>query len=153
MALYLGKNKIGNIKTGVAGKAEDLTNVLDAQESKLNALIASLDGKAAGGGVETCTVNIKDATGMGRYFALTATVLDDNGHIAYKDVNQASFPYLLSNVIVGAPIIMRSPTSAWFINECSGDGIYKIEIRDTNLTLVFSTTTTGELTANINTMN
>lgn len=43
-------DKAGNKITGTMKSSEDLTAVLDEQESKLDTLIASLDGKAAGGG-------------------------------------------------------------------------------------------------------
>ena len=84
MALYFGGSKIGKLKTGVAGKAEDLTSVLDAQESKLNALIASLDGKAAGGGasVETCKVTITAPFYMNMYLVSYST--DENGEMTLR---------------------------------------------------------------------
>lgn len=130
-----------------------ITDNTTSLEEVLAAVNALPDAGGGGGSVETCTVNIKDATGTGRYFALTATVLDDNGHIAYKDVNQASFPYALSNVVVGSPIIMQSLSSTWFFSESNGEGINVIGLRDNNCLLVFSTTTTGDLTFNINTMD
>ncbi len=57
-------DKSGEKITGTMKASEDLTAVLDAQESKLNTLVESLEGKAAGGGsVGTCTVNFDDNTG------------------------------------------------------------------------------------------
>lgn len=59
---YTSHDKNGNPITGTyeAPAAEDLTSLLDEQETKLNTLLTTLDGKAGGSGggasVETCTV-------------------------------------------------------------------------------------------------
>lgn len=111
MALYFGRNKIGKVKTGVAGKTEDLTSVLDAQESKLNALIASLDGKAAGGSgsasVETCTVEIVCTAGQLNYAVFTCF---ENGQFITKSTDTQQDGTLSSktfeNVVCGSGFVV-----------------------------------------------
>lgn len=100
MALYFGRNKIGKIKTGVAGKTEDLTTVLNEQEALITELETVLAGKAAGGGgsVETCTVNV-NIIGSPGYVNFIMYETPDG---VYVDTAQhADQSYTIQNIICG----------------------------------------------------
>lgn len=74
-------------------QAEDLDSVLDAQEAKLNALLSSLDGKAAGGGAGT---DLEDAivsrTISGEYRNNRVTSVGFNAFANCNNLVSAYFP-------------------------------------------------------------
>ncbi len=85
-----------------AGTSEDLTAVLDAQETLISELEAELEGKAAGGGgVETCTVNIQFSDGA-KLILYSYTHLDSNGKIttSYIDLGTGSTATLQLDKVV-----------------------------------------------------
>lgn len=63
MALYLGSSKIGGVavKGGVATSNEDLSTELQAQNELISTLEETVAGKAAGGGIDTCTLTVNVA--------------------------------------------------------------------------------------------
>lgn len=81
---------------------------LQTNNTTLASLIQTLQGKATGGAVETCTVNIISSDSNGRPWFYAYTYLDSNGEIVIgKVLNNSSSNVTIENVLCGSLIIVR----------------------------------------------
>lgn len=96
-----------------AGSSEDLTAVLDAQETLISELEAELEGKAAGGGgaVETCTVRFDGVYAYGAVWTSGASLVIDD---------LSCFPNGSITVPKGSTIVIEQEGSFMDITATSG---------------------------------
>lgn len=89
----------------IVGATEDLTTVLNAQETLISELEAELRSKAAGGSVETCVVTIENEADCVDPSSSYAIILED-GIVQHSLINVPELPtiFTVENVLVGSVI-------------------------------------------------
>lgn len=86
---------------------EDLSELLDAQESKLNSLCEILESKASGNFVDTCTVQIK-STWYIRTNKVVYTSINKSGKVISKEISQSTIEITLEDVVCNSVVYVET---------------------------------------------
>lgn len=120
--------------------AEDLTEVVAAQEAKLEELAAALDGQVTGSGsggsaVETSTGTFSCDASINASYIIALVPVYQNDRLEYQECIFRSGGRTTSDIVIGLPIIIINPALITGLHTLSGAGYVIYNMQSNTVTI------------------